>query len=152
MPTKFAMPWRHRFEYHSPALTTFGRKLIRLLRTFLKFVAWLSLFAIAVATLGPMVLRPETGAGPTFERLAAFIVCGFLFAAAYPRRLWLIAPMVVAAAIMLESLQLIIPGRHGHLSDLFIKIGGGLMGVLLAGAFTGVERLYKVMRQASYRG
>ncbi|RUM98091.1 hypothetical protein EET67_10055 [Pseudaminobacter arsenicus] len=99
-----------------------------------------------------MVLRPETTAGPTFERLAAFAVCGFLFAAAYPRRLWLIALMVVAAAIVLESLQLIIPGRHGHLFDLFTKIGGGLLGVLLAGTLTGMQRLYKAVRQAPYRG
>ncbi|MGB3387009.1 MAG: VanZ family protein [Pseudaminobacter sp.] len=122
-----------------------------MLRTFLKITAWASLLAIAVVTLGPMVLRPETSAGPTFERLLAFAACGFLFAAAYPRRLWLIALMVVAAAITLEGLQLVIPGRHGHLSDLFTKIGGGLTGVLVVGAFAGMWRLYGPAPEAPYR-
>lgn len=113
-----------------------------MLKTLLKIIAWLSLLAIAAATLGPMVLRPETNAGPVFERLAAFAICGFLFAVAYPRRPWLVALMVVTAAVALESLQLIIPGRHGHLSDLFIKVGGGLVGVILVTACINIWHRY----------
>lgn len=112
-----------------------------MLKILLKALAWVSLLAIVIATLGPMTLRPETSAGPAFERLLAFAICGFLFAAAYPRRLWAVALIVVTAAIGLESLQLIIPGRHGHLSDLFVKIGGGLAGVSSAAVFMAKCRL-----------
>lgn len=117
-----------------------------LLKIILKALAWLSLLAIAIATLGPMAVRPETSAGPVFERLGAFAICGLLFAAAYPRRPWTIALIVVVAAIALESLQLVIPGRHGHLSDLFIKIGGGLAGVSAAAACMAMWRLYRPER------
>lgn len=122
-----------------------------MLKTTLKISAWLSLLAVALATLGPMTLRPETVAGPTFERLAAFAVVGFLFAAAYPRQFWLVMVMVVTVAIALESLQTIIPGRHGEASDLIIKISGGLIGAVLAGTFTRLRRPYQPTSKPPYR-
>lgn len=113
-----------------------------MLKSILKVLAWLSLLAIAIATLGPMAMRPETEAGPALERLAAFALCGFLFAAAYPRRLWIVALMMVTAAIGLESLQLVIPGRHAQLVDVFIKVGGGLAGISAAAVCMAMWRLY----------
>lgn len=44
--------------------------------------AWLALIVIAIVTVGPIDLRPVSGAPPQFERAVAFLVVGYLFALA----------------------------------------------------------------------
>jgi glycopeptide antibiotics resistance protein len=92
--------------------------------------AWLLLAAVAFVTLAPIGFRPNTGYSPTIERFLAFGAVGFLFALAYPRRLWLIVVIVLGAAIGLEALQLVSASRHGRLFDLAVKLAGGGLGVV----------------------
>lgn len=96
----------------------------------LPLLAWLLLAAVAFATLAPIGLRPTTGYSPTIERFLAFGAVGFLFALAYPQRLWLIIVVVLGAAIALEALQLFAASRHGRLFDLSVKLGGGGLGIM----------------------
>ena len=95
----------------------------------LPVLAWLLLAAVAFVTLAPIGLRPNSGYSPNIERFIAFGAVGFLFALAYPRRLWLIIVVVLGAAIAFEALQLVSVSRHGRLFDLAVKLAGGGLGI-----------------------
>ena len=112
----------------------------------LKIIAWLSLTAIAIATIGPITMRPESGTSPDWERFAAFALVGFLFSFAYRKRLMLALLILLASALGLEILQLVVPGRHGHVSDLLVKVTGAMLGVIVAVA---MGRTLRIDRSAS---
>src|SRR3954447_7020134 len=95
----------------------------------LRVSAWSCLAVIALVTLGPLGLRPESGFSPQIERFVAFAVVGALFAAAYPRYILFAAIVVLGAAVMLELLQLLAPSRHGRLFDAGVKVAGGAIGL-----------------------
>jgi apolipoprotein N-acyltransferase len=101
----------------------------RTARRALRVAAWLCLAFVAFVTVGPIGVRPVTGLSPQLERLVAFAVVGTLFAAAYPRHIFLAAFVVLGAAALLEVLQLLEPSRHGRLFDAGVKIIGGVVGL-----------------------
>jgi apolipoprotein N-acyltransferase len=101
----------------------------RAVRRLTRIMAWTCLGYIAFVTVGPIWVRPETGASPQLERLVAFAVVGALFAAAYPRHIVLASLVVIGAAILLEAFQLLEASRHGRLFDASVKIVGGLIGL-----------------------
>jgi hypothetical protein len=109
-------------------------------RRLTRVLAWLCLGYIAFVTVGPIWVRPETGASPQLERLVAFAVVGTLFAAAYPRHIVLAATVVIGAAILLEAFQLLEPSRHGRLFDASVKIVGGLIGLCTGWIFARLTR------------
>ena len=114
----------------------------------LPVLAWLLLAAIAFVTLAPIGFRPISGYSPNIERFIAFGAVGFLFALAYPRRLWLIIAVVLGAAIGLELLQLASVSRHGRLFDLAVKLAGGGLGIAAGAVFSGVWRRVTAKRAA----
>jgi VanZ like family len=89
--------------------------------------------AIVVATLGPVGLRPQTGQ-PGLERLVAFAALGAVLVPAFPSRFWTVLMVVVAAAICLELLQLVVPGRDARVVDGAVKAAGGALGCLVGQA------------------
>jgi hydrogenase/urease accessory protein HupE len=93
--------------------------------------AWLALITIAIVTVGPIGLRPITGAPPQVERAIAFMIVGFLFAVAYPRHIWWAVLIVVCATFGLELLQNIRPDRHGREIDALAKLAGAAVGLAL---------------------
>lgn len=96
-----------------------------------QFVSWALLAAIAVMTLGPIGLRPQTHFSPDLERLAAYVVLGMSFALCYPqRRLWQLGAFLIATALVLETGQSLVPGRDPHLSDFLFKAGGAVIGLV----------------------
>ncbi|MGB3866780.1 MAG: hypothetical protein WBA29_14240 [Xanthobacteraceae bacterium] len=95
----------------------------------IRVLAWLCLAFIVFVTVGPIGVRPVTGASPQLERLVAFAVMGALFAAAYPRHIVAAAVVVIGAAVLLEIFQLLEPSRHGRLFDAAVKIVGGALGI-----------------------
>lgn len=88
---------------------------------------WVVLAFIAFATLSPIRDRP-TLAGLQLEHFAAFAAMGLAFALGAPRRTLLIATMMIASAVALESLQLLTPDRHGRVLDAVVKAAGGVCG------------------------
>lgn len=92
-------------------------------------LAWLALIVIAVVTIGPIDLRPNSGAPPQVERAVAFLIVGFLFALAYPRHIWWAVALVVCATFGLELLQNIRPDRHGREADALAKFAGAALGL-----------------------
>jgi apolipoprotein N-acyltransferase len=94
-----------------------------------RIAAWGCLLAIAIITVGPIGIRPETNWSPTVERFTAFALVGVLFAVAYPRYILVSAAIVLGAAVMFEFLQLLEPSRHGRAFDAGVKIIGGMAGL-----------------------
>ena len=93
--------------------------------------AWLALIVIAIITVGPIDMRPISGAPPQFERAMAFMMVGFLFALAYPKHIWWAVILVVCATFGLELLQNIRPDRHGREADAVVKFAGAAVGLAL---------------------
>jgi len=102
------------------------------LRNVIKVLAWIVLALLVVATLGPISLRPSLLPSVQLERGLAFAILGGLFGLAYPRRLLLIALVLVLAAGLLEAGQLLAWGRHGQFRDFAVKAVGGLLGLAAA--------------------
>lgn len=94
-----------------------------------RWLAWISLAAIALATLSPIGLRPHSGLPAMDERFLAFAVAGGLLALAYPRRIGRIVILIVSIAVVLEALQLLTATRHAGLPDVVEKIAGGAIGI-----------------------
>ena len=105
--------------------------------------AWASLAVIAYATLSPVHIvylgyealksagaKPEIGAYIHFEHIAAFVAVGALFCIAYPRHTFLVCFLVLGAAALLETLQMLTPDRHGRLHDALEKMASGAIGVM----------------------
>lgn len=89
---------------------------------------WLALAFIVYATLSPINDRPVV-AGPQLEHFLAFAVVGLAFGLAYPKRIFLVAAIVLISAFALEALQLLTPDRHARLVDALVKAGGGVFGI-----------------------
>lgn len=90
-------------------------------------LAWLALAAITFVTLSPSRMRPHVGKGG-IERVVAFAVLAFLFGMAYANWLLFTAIACIAAALLLELCQRMIPGRHGMPLDALEKMAGAALG------------------------
>jgi len=99
------------------------------IQTGLRVLAWLLLAGLIFVTLAPINLRPSTPAPTQVERAIALVVVGLAFAIAYPRRLLLVAAIVLGATILLEILQLMSPSRHGRIVDVLVKLSGAVAGL-----------------------
>lgn len=92
-------------------------------------VAWALLAFIVFATLSPIQNRPTLPTSSNFEHLTAFAVLGVLFSLGYPRHTVVATIIVLGSAVLLESLQLLTPDRHGRLLDAAMKMVGGGLGL-----------------------
>src|ERR1051326_1089238 len=97
-----------------------------------RMAAWLLVVAIVVMTLGPPTLRPVTGFNRSLEHVAAFALLGLAFGLAYPNWRMLLALIGVVSAALMETLQLVVPGRHAYFSDFFINAAGACAGLAAA--------------------
>jgi hypothetical protein len=95
----------------------------------MRVLAWILLAMIVVVTLGPIGVRPVTGASVALERSFAFMVLGLIFALAYPRHLGWVALLILCATLGLELLQNLRPDRHGRFLHAIVKCGGGMTGL-----------------------
>ncbi len=115
------------------------------MRRLSRLLFWLGLAGIALVTLGPIGLRPESGLPPQVERFGAFLAISLLFTLGYPSRRVIGWLALFAVAALLEILQNEVPGRHGRLIDFDAKAAG-----VAAGAVVGLGLLR--FRQALGRG
>lgn len=98
------------------------------MRLVIRGAAWLSIAIVLLVTIVPIGFRPTTGLSPNIERFCAMATVGALFAAAYPRKLWLIVLTLSLAAALFEPLQFIAAGRHPSLRDVEFKSLGAAIG------------------------
>jgi glycopeptide antibiotics resistance protein len=101
------------------------------LRSIIKTAAWLSILLVFLVTVVPIGFRPSTGFSPNIERFGVMAVVGALFAAAYPRRFWLIVLGLALAAAGFELLQILAGGRHPSIRDVGFKSLGAVIGAML---------------------
>lgn len=101
-----------------------------MLRALLRAAAWLLLLAIIIFTVDPIGLRPQLGFGPDFDRAFGFLVVGFAFTVAYPKRWRVTLVLLVIGAFAIEALQLITPDRHARIHDALIKAASGAFGII----------------------
>ena len=94
---------------------------------------------IVFVTLSPIGLRPVV-TGIQTEHVVAFAVVGALFGVGFARHLLLAAALVIAAAIGLEALQNLAPGRHGRLVDMNMKIVGAVLGFAVAAMWNRLQQ------------
>ena len=97
----------------------------------LQILAWLLLVALAIVTVGPIDLRPVTGLPPQLERTIGLMIVGFAFGLAYPRKILLVALLLIASTALFELLQNFEPHRHGRWLDLAAKLIGATIGLAL---------------------
>jgi len=105
-----------------------------MLRTSLRVLAFLLLAGLIFVTLSPINLRPISPLPTQVERAIALATVGFAFAIAYPKRIVLVALLVLGSTALLELLQLVSPSRHGRLVDLSVKLIGAGFGMFLGWA------------------
>jgi VanZ family protein len=94
----------------------------------LRVAAWVALAAVLIVTVSPPELRPHIWSANA-ERFAVFVVCGGLFAVAYPRKWAAIFCLVLLSAALFELAQALVPHRHAAMKDFLVKATGGGIGV-----------------------
>jgi hypothetical protein len=95
-------------------------------------MAWLSAAALTFLTLASPHFRPSTPLAHPYEHLLAFAVSGVLFGVGYRARSLLVLSAGVVFAIMLEVLQIWVPGRHARWIDVAMDAGGFCLGLGVA--------------------
>jgi VanZ family protein len=109
------------------------------LRQVALLAAWALVVFIVFATLGPQRMRPHL-ARASLERFGAFFLLAAAFTAAYPKRPWAIAAAAVGFAVVLELGQFVAVGRDPGVKDVIEKALGGMFGVAVAVAVSGLDR------------
>ena len=86
--------------------------------------------AITVVTLGPVSVRPMTGAPPDIERGIAYALLGGAVALACrsSRNRFVGIVLAIVFAALLEAAQNLVPGRDGHIRDFIVKAFGVVAG------------------------
>jgi VanZ family protein len=85
-----------------------------------RLAAWVLVAVIALISLVPPALRPETGLPNNFEHFAIFAAAGAAFGFGYNHRPNLLMMCLVIFAGAIELAQLLVPGRHARLSDFIV--------------------------------
>jgi len=116
---------------------------VRMVVKIARIAAWLLVVAIVVMTLGPPTVRPVSGFNRSLEHVAAFALLGLAFGLAYPNRRMLLALTGVAVAALMETLQLVVPGRHAYFSDFVINAAGACAGLVVAALLDGFWRMMR---------
>jgi VanZ family protein len=104
-----------------------------------RILAWILAFMIAVLSVVPAWLRPETDVPHHFEHFAAFFATGIACGLGYGRRPILISAALLLFAAMIEIVQVFVPGRHARLSDFVVDgvaiVTGAILAALLRRTF-----------------
>lgn len=106
------------------------------MQKFIRMAAWALLFAVVIATLGPMTSRPDTGMPLYIERFLALSAIGMTFRIAYPRHTARILLLLIVALASLELAQHLTPERHGTLLGFLEKAVGVGAGVVAGTLFS----------------
>jgi hypothetical protein len=84
------------------------------MRQLAQATGWVLLFAIAVVSLVPPGLRPETGVPHKLEHAAIFLLAGFAFGVGYSNGFLRCLLGLTLFTVAIELAQLWIPGRHAR--------------------------------------
>jgi hypothetical protein len=102
------------------------------MNTVFRVFAWLLAAAIVFVTLAPIGYRPYSGLDKDAEHLLALLLVGLVFGLAYPRHRPIAAGVSVVALAVLETLQLVVPGRDARFEDFAVKAIAACAGIAIA--------------------
>jgi VanZ family protein len=108
-----------------------------------RIIAWLLVFILALLSVVPPELRPNTNLPHNVEHFAALFITGVAFGVGYRRRPLIVTSVLVFFCGAIEIVQLLVPGRHSRLSDFIVDAFAATAGV--ATAFVG-GRVAKVSK------
>jgi hypothetical protein len=97
-----------------------------------RVLAWLYAGALIYLTVVPSTVRPTTPLPHYVEHVVAFGLAGVLFSIAYRSRCLFVALAGIAFTVVLEALQLWVPGRHARWIDLAMDASSFCVGVSMA--------------------
>jgi VanZ family protein len=95
---------------------------------------------LVIAALGPAKWAPRTELGWQFDHFIGYFGITLFFCFAWPRP-FVIGGIVMAVAVLLESLQALTPDRSANLEAALWGAGGALVAALVAELFMRVWRL-----------
>jgi hypothetical protein len=112
-------------------------------RALARISAWIGALAIVILSVVPASDRPVTGAGHSFEHLAAFGLVAAAFTIGY--RLSLMRRLLIALLFCggVELLQVPLPTRHARICDFIIDLIASIAVIVLiygGESFAGVRR------------
>jgi VanZ family protein len=87
------------------------------------------LLLFVFAALGPTKLVPRSGLGWRIDHFFSYFVLTLMFCLAW-RRPFLAGGALMAIAVLLEGLQVFIPGRHADVYAALIGAGGAMAAIL----------------------
>src|SRR5262245_2539957 len=100
------------------------------MRRIAKIVAWMLLFSIAALSFAPPEFRPATIFPHDLEHVTIYFLAACAFGLAYSDHfvVWLVG--LIGFALVVEIVQLLIPGRHARVSDFLVDAFGVVMGLV----------------------
>ena len=98
----------------------------------MKFCAVAAIALLVFAHLGPAKWQPRTGLGWQLDHFLGYFVVTSIVWLAWPRRPLVVGGALMAAAALLEALQVLTPDRHADFLAALWGAGGALTVALLA--------------------
>lgn len=123
------------------------------MRAFVRKTAWVLIVAVAVFTVSPIGFRPMTSFPPDVERFVGILAMMGALCVGYPRHRLHLLCLAILGILLLESMQNLMPGRHGTVHDVLVKgvaAGLGTVGsILLEGIAAQAVRNWAFRRLAT---
>ena len=96
----------------------------------MRSVGWTLLFAIAALSFAPPEFRPVTIFPHNLEHVIIYFLAACAFGLAYSDDfvIWLVG--LTGFTLVMEIVQLLIPGRHARVSDFLVDAFGVAMGLV----------------------
>lgn len=105
---------------------------VRSLLLGVRCLSWILALTIIALSAIPATSRPVTSAGHNLEHLAIFLAFGFAHGMGYHRTPARTLVQILAFAVLIELVQVFVPGRHARILDIFLDGSAGAVGWLLA--------------------
>jgi VanZ family protein len=100
------------------------------LRIIARIVAWGLAASIAVVSVVPPNLRPESGLPHGLEHVVIYWAGGVTFALAYELMPVLFVTVLIIFSGAVELTQLFVPGRHARVSDFIVDAAASIVGLI----------------------
>lgn len=97
-----------------------------------QIISWSLAIAIAVLSVSPPSLRPQTDVPHDLEHFLIYFAAGLAFGLGYHRKPGLMAILLVFFAGSVEIAQLFVSGRHARLSDFIVDAFAVCAGLMVA--------------------
>lgn len=113
---------------------------------FYKCMLWTCIAVITIVALTPAPYAAETGFSDKLNHIAAFMVLSFLALKVYPGRFLVSGLWLLLYGIIIEAVQILMPGRSCSVTDL----GADVLGIFAGIFFTMITGLPAKRKEKKY--